>query len=188
MLSSPTKGTKDVDAVFNSSRATSLIETVAKGGLGMAKDAANNAAAYAVYAAPYVCAGDPVPLPPSPSPSGDAPPLWKSGIAMVAYGSLFVLAVFVWAQKYRGRTAKNISKSVDHGRSKSDDLNYAFLEGVGDDKQLLDRVGGSSLGADLAAKEEREQVRTTRTRALRKITALSSLTPCSPSRLTGTTP
>ena len=59
---------------------------------------------------------------------------------------------------------------------------------VGDDKQLLDRVGGSSLGADLAAKEEREQVRTTRTRALRKITALSSLTPCSPSRLTGTTP
>ena len=149
---SSAKGTKDVDAVFNSTRATSLVAAVAKGGLGMAKDYANEAAAYAVYVAPYVCAGDPVPAPPSPSPGGGAPPLWKSGIAMVAYGSLFVLGVFVWAQKYRGRTARNIGKSVDLGRSKSDELNYAFLEGGGDDeKQLTDRAGGSSLGEDIKA-------------------------------------
>ena len=186
--------TKRIDDTFNSSRLTLAVGMALKGGLGMLTDAANEYADYAVYAAPYVCSGDPIPAPPSPSPTGGSVPLWKSGIAMVAYGSAFVLGLFVWAQKYRGWSPHRKGVSYDKADDSKDNdaLNYAFSDGVG----LLDRAGGSSI----AEEEKVSTWQVARRRVISHLTyqSLSCFPPRSSislatrrgqaTRLTGTTP
>ena len=130
-----------------------------KGLLQSAVDKVNSLADEAIYSAPYVCAGEPSPPAPSPSPKSNVTPLYMSGLAMVIYAAACILGAFIYLQKYRGRKRSNTAKMIAErkGRTQSNDLNYAFFEEEGE-KPLLDRVGGSSLGAEVRGEEKRRDV------------------------------
>jgi hypothetical protein len=98
---------RHLDRVFNN---TSLVEIALQEVLVVVQNMFNSATQDALYGAPYLCAGDPIP---SPDDSTTATPLWKSGIAMILYVALVLLAFFVYAQKYRGRRPTAASKGKD---------------------------------------------------------------------------
>ncbi|GMH69373.1 hypothetical protein TL16_g05142, partial [Triparma laevis f. inornata] len=147
-----------LDKVINGTQITGIVQQAVKGLFSSAVDAVNGYADDAIYGAPYVCAGEPIPPSPSPSPKSGVTPLYMSGLAMVIYAALVILGVFVYMQKYRGRKRSNTAKMIAEkkGRTASNDLNYAFYEDDGE-KPLLDRVGGSSLGTNGISETEESE-------------------------------
>jgi len=98
-----------LNRVFNQ---THLLEALLQEGLVVAQNAFNHYSTDLLFGAPYLCAGDPIPTPDGP---GSSPtPLWTSGMAMIIYAALVILALFVYAQKYRGRRG-GLSKEGKEG-------------------------------------------------------------------------
>ena len=163
-----------IDKVIGGESLTSAIEGLLGSVFKSTMTSVNDDIDYALYAAPYLCANQSVPPIPSPDDDSSKPtPLWFSGIAMIVYAAVSILAVFIYVQKYRGRGNEGGRRRRRRRRRKAskrdgDDeafegggsLDYAFEDKRWTmEKPLLDPNRGQSslISADQGGEEDEEE-------------------------------
>ena len=138
----------EVHKVVNGTKSTKLLNLVAGEVFLLATNAINSYVAEQLRAAPYVCAGEPVPDAGGDDNDDDKKPIWESTIAVVLYACGLVLGAFIYVQKFRGSRKKGVELVKKSGGGLldggEDDRATEAATGDGYDKPLLDRVGGGS--------------------------------------------
>ena len=133
-LKATTSDGKLIDKVLSGAEFTKQVDGLLDGGLDMLVSSFNAKAEDTLRASPYLCAGLPVPDDPHHD-HGDPASVWLCGMAMVIYGSIVTLAVFVYLQNYRGVHLSLLKGS--RGRRKRQDGESGGDGGLEEERSLL---------------------------------------------------